>query len=228
MKKLIFLFIVFTQLVNAQITKPLSDFTKVTSFDQIYVFLIASDENKIEISGSHAESVELVYDNNELKIRMPLDKLLKGNDILAKVYYTKLEAVEANEGSSIGNYSSISAINFDILAKEASTIKLKIDAKKVVARVTQGATLEISGKSDNLDIVANAGSIFKSEKCQVNQAVVSVNAGGQANVNASEFVDAKVRAGGIITIYGNPKKVNQKTILGGDIILKTDSKSHLN
>lgn len=220
MKKLIFLFFIFNQMVNAQINKALGDFTKVTSFDQISVFLIASNENKIEISGFNADKVELVYENNELKIRMPLDKLLQGNDILAKVYYTKLEAVEANEGSNIGASGPIVASNFDIIVKEASNIKLNIDTKKITARVTQGGQLEVSGKTNNLDVVVNAAAIFNSQKCETSIANVNVNTGGQANVKASELVDAQVRAGGTINIYGKPKQVNQKTILGGEIVLR--------
>ncbi|RXR20963.1 DUF2807 domain-containing protein [Flavobacterium amnicola] len=220
MKKLIFLFFIFNQMVNAQINKALGDFTKVTSFDQISVFLIASNENKIEISGFNANKVELVYENNELKIRMPLDKLLQGNDILAKVYYTKLEAVEANEGSNIGASTPIVASNFDIIVKEASSIKLNVETKKITARVTQGGRLEVIGKTNNLDVVVNAAAVFNSQNCETSVANVSVNTGGQATVKASELVDAQVRAGGTINIYGKPKQVNQKTILGGEIVLR--------
>jgi len=220
MQKIIFLLFIFTQFVTAQINKSLGDFTKVTCFDQMSIFLIASNENKIEISGFNADKVELIYDNNELKIRMPLDKLLKGNDILAKVYYTNLEAVEANEGSNIGSISPIVTSNFDIIVKEGSSIKLDVDTKKITARVTQGGQLEVNGKTDNLDVIVNAGAVFNSEKCETTSAVVSVNTGGQANVKASELVDAKVRAGGTINIYGKPKQVNQKTILGGEIVLR--------
>jgi hypothetical protein len=31
-------------------------------------------------------------------------------------------------------------------------------------------------------------------------------------------MDAKTRAGGTITIYGNPKQINQKSVAGGKII----------
>jgi len=220
MKKIIFLLFVFTSFVNAQISKSLGDFTKVTSFDQMSIFLIASNENKIEISGFNADKVELVYEKNELKIRMPLDKLLQGNDILAKVYYTKLEALEANEGSNIGASTPIIASNFDIIVKEASSIKLNVDTRKITARVTQGSQLELNGKTNTLEVVVNAAAIFNSQKCETGVANVSVNTGGQANVKASELVDAQVRAGGSINIYGKPKQVNQKTILGGEIVLR--------
>jgi hypothetical protein len=36
-------------------------------------------------------------------------------------------------------------------------------------------------------------------------------------VRASESVDAHVTAGGKILIYGNPKRVERKTTLGGKI-----------
>ena len=49
------------------------------------------------------------------------------------------------------------------------------------------------------------------------QTTISLNAGGNAAIFASEFVDAKVRAGGDIYIYGSPKQINQKTVLGGSI-----------
>ena len=39
----------------------------------------------------------------------------------------------------------------------------------------------------------------------------------QSDVRASQLVEAKVRAGGIITIFGKPKQINQKTVLGGSI-----------
>jgi hypothetical protein len=45
-----------------------------------------------------------------------------------------------------------------------------------------------------------------------------LNAGGSATVFTTDFVDAKVRAGGDIYIHGNPTQINQKTVLGGNII----------
>ena len=36
-------------------------------------------------------------------------------------------------------------------------------------------------------------------------------------MNASDFVDAKTRAGGEITIYGKPKQIIEKSVAGGTI-----------
>jgi hypothetical protein len=63
----------------------------------------------------------------------------------------------------------------------------------------------------------NSGGIYEAKKLLTNQTVITTNAGGEADIYATELVDAKVRAGGDITVYGNPKQLNQKIIAGGKV-----------
>ncbi|WP_136669145.1 head GIN domain-containing protein [Flavobacterium sp. H122] len=212
--------LVFPFLVYSQIERKVGDFSKVTAYDQITVFLIPSTENKVEISGFNADKVELITENNELKIKFPLADESKGNDILAKVYFVKLISVEANGGSNIGSATTITSPSFDIIGKESSKIKLNLKADKINARLSQGSKLDLLGTTENMDVVASNSSKVFAKDCIVKQANVNVNAGGEIYVNASQVVDAKVRAGGSIFIHGNPKKVNKQLILGGDIIMK--------
>ncbi len=203
----------------AQVNKTLGDFDKVTAFDKISVQLIPSTENKIELTGNNSQEVELVTVKDELKIRMPFGKLLKGDDVVAKVYFKKIEALEANEGSYISCDSVLKAINFSLITKEGGQIRAHVEATRIVGKTSSGSVIKLSGTTQNLDVVVSSGGNFEADKCQTTQATVSINAGGSADVRVSDFVDAKVRAGGTITIFGNPKQVNQKTMLGGDIIM---------
>lgn len=203
----------------AQTEKKLGEFNKVTSFDKIDVTLIQGTENKIILHGPSANEVEIVNKNGELKIKLPLTKMLSGDNISATVYYTKLDAVEANEGSSIATKDEISAISFDIICKEGSEVKLlNLKADKLQVRTTQGSIVTVQGKVKNQDILSNSGGKYDGQYCITEQTVVTVNAGGIANVFATDLVDAKTRAGGEIKIYGKPKQINQKTIAGGSII----------
>lgn len=220
MKKLIIIsFLSVTTFVSAQITKNVGDFTKVTAFDKISVQLIASTENKVEIKGNLAGDVEIINANDELKIRMPLGKLLKGDDIVAKVYFKKIEAIEANEGSYVSCETELKSLVFNLIAKEGSQIKVILDTQRLSVKSANGAVIKLSGNAVNMDIVINSGGVLEAKNCTSSQAIVSVNAGGSVDVTASDFVDAKTRAGGSITIYGNPKQVNQKTVLGGNIVV---------
>jgi hypothetical protein len=62
-----------------------------------------------------------------------------------------------------------------------------------------------------------AGGTLETSKLISKQTTISVNAGGDASIHATDYVDAKVRAGGSILIYGKPKEINQKSVLGGII-----------
>jgi hypothetical protein len=202
----------------AQTEKKVGDFNKVTAFDKIDVNLVASTENKVVLTGANSQEVELVNKNGELKIRMPFSKTMQGDAVSATVYYKKLDAVEANEGSRIASTDEISVINFDIICKEGSEIKLtNLQADRLQVRVSQGSIVTIIGTVKNQDILSNSGGKYDGQDCKTAQTVVTVNAGGIAHVYATDLVDAKTRAGGEIKIYGKPKQINEKKIAGGTI-----------
>ncbi|MDV6167746.1 head GIN domain-containing protein [Flavobacterium sp. DG1-102-2] len=222
-KMIVFAAIMLFQLVSAQErTQNIGDFTAVRAFDQIDVLLVKSSENKIVIKGSRKDDVEVVTKNNELKIRMKFSKLLKGDDISVTVYYnTNIDQVDASEGARVASQDIFKATAFAISAKEGAEVKLKLDVKKLTSKAYSGGILDITGTSDNHDIVINTGGIFKGRQFITKQTSVSVNAGGEADVNATEFVDARTKAGGNINVYGNPPQVNKKTFAGGDINIKS-------
>jgi hypothetical protein len=209
--------LIITQLAFSQVEKKVGDFNKVTSFDRIDVTLVSSDENKVILNGNGSNEVEVVNKNGELKIRMPLTRLLDGDNITATVYYKKITAVEANEGSRISSQNTFEAINFDIIAKEGSEIKLKLDVDRVAIRVANGSKINLQGNAKNQDVLINSGGIYKAEKLLTNQIVITANTGGEAEIYATDLVDAKVRAGGEIIIHGKPKQINQKIVAGGTI-----------
>ena len=217
MKKIFLILVLIAQFSFAQITKPIGDFNKVTAFDQIEVLLIESNENKIILNGNGSEEVELINKNGELKIRMPLTKLLSGDNVSATLYFKKLDAVEANEGSRISCNGTFKAIAFDIIAKEGSQIKLNLDVDKLTVRSSNGSNVNVSGKAKNQDAIINSGGELDAEDLITAQTSITANAGGEANVYATDLVDAKTRAGGNIKIYGKPKQINKKTVLGGTI-----------
>jgi hypothetical protein len=217
MKKLLFILLLISSLTYAQTEKKVGDFNKVTAFDQITVELIASEENKVVLSGTNSDVVEVVNKNGELKLRMPLTNLLKGNQVNAKVYYTDLTAIEANEGSQISSDSSIKAIGFDIIAKEGSKIDINLEVSNLNVKITSGGIVKTAGTAKNQDVVISAGAIYEAKELITEQTVISINAGGEATIFATELADAKARAGGDIMIYGNPSQVNKKTFAGGRI-----------
>lgn len=200
-----------------QIKKKPGEFSKVTAFDRIDVMLVAGQENSVEIEGKNSKDVEIVNKNGELKIRLPLLKLLDGENVSVTVYYTNIDAVEANEGSRIACEDKINEMSFDIIAKEGSEVKLIMDVDKLKVRAVSGSTVTVEGSAKVQDVLVNSGSIYIAEKLETQQTTITNNAGGEAHIYATDFVDAKVRAGGEIMIHGKPKKINSKVVAGGEI-----------
>lgn len=215
-------FLMLSQINFAQDkTVKLGDFDQVKVFDRISVLLVQGTENKIEITGNKKDDVEIVNKNGELKVRMKFGKLLKGDDISATVYFTKeINSVEGSEGSYVSSEATFKSIDFLASAKEGAEIKLNLDVKKLKVKAYSGGIVNVKGKATNQDIIVNSGGAVKAKDLQTSQTVVAVNAGGEAEVNASDLVDAKTRAGGNITVYGNPAQVNKKNVIGGNITIK--------
>ena len=85
-------------------------------------------------------------------------------------------------------------------------------------KACSGSKIKLEGTSKNQDIVINTGTILESKKLTSNQIIITANAGSVAEIYVTDFVDANVRAGGEITIYGKPKQINKKTVAGGKIV----------
>lgn len=218
MKKIVvILVLLISNLGWSQVSKDLGEFNSVSVFDRISVQLIPSNENRIEISGTRADEVELINKNGTLKIRMVLKKLLEGEDVSAKLYFKEISDIDASEGSYVICDEPLKLTSIKVNAIEGSEIRLNLDVKKANLRAVTGGILKIKGKATNSDVSLGTGGVLQAMDLQTVQTSVKITTGGEADVRASELVDAKVRAGGNIMIYGNPAQINKSTTLGGSI-----------
>jgi hypothetical protein len=221
MKKIIIIVsVILTQITFAQVTKNLGDFNELKVFDKINVKLIPASENKIIITGKRENEVEVVNKNGELKLRMPFPKLLSGDAISVKLYFKKIESITASEGSYVSSETTFNQTIIDLNSREGSEIHVDVDVQKVNVRAVSGGILDLSGKASNQDVVITSGGVLKAIELHTAQTTISVSAGGKAEIYATTLVDAKVKAGGSILIYGSPKQINKEILLGGSITEK--------
>ncbi|SHM88159.1 head GIN domain-containing protein [Flavobacterium xinjiangense] len=221
MKKLVIIaFVLLSQLTNAQVSRNLGDFDEVKVFDKINVKLISSSENKVVITGDRADEVETVNKNGELKIRMPFPQLLSGNNIVVKLYFKNIESISASEGSYVSSETEFKQTILNLNAKSGAEINIDINVDKVNVKANAGGIIELSGKATNQDVVITSGGILKAKDLHTTQTSISVSAGGNAEIQATTLVDAKVKAGGSIFIYGKPKQINKEVFIGGTITEK--------
>ena len=222
MKKVLILVVfLVVQTTFAQVTKNLGDFNTVKVFDKLNVKLIASSENKAIITGDREEEVEFVNKNGELKIRMPFPKLLAGDAVSIKLYFKTIDGIAASEGSIVSSDAVFSGTILDLNVREGAQISLHLEGvKKVNVKAVSGGIIQLSGNAVNQDVVIMSGGILEARELETSQTTINVSAGGNAEIKASVLVDAKVKAGGNIYVYGRPEQINKETLLGGKIIEK--------
>lgn len=221
MKKVaIIAFVFFSQMTSAQVSRNLGDFDDVKVFDKINVKLIPASENKIVITGDRADEVETVNKNGELKIRMPFPQLLSGDAITIKLYFKNIESISASEGSYVSSDSNFKQTILDLNSKSGAEINIEIAVDKANIKASAGGIINVSGQATNQDVVITSGGILNARELQTSQTTISVAAGGKSEIYATTLVDAKVKAGGSIYIYGKPKQINKEVFIGGTILEK--------
>jgi len=211
--------ILITSVAIAQntIEKTIGEFTQLKVYDLIEVNLVKSKENKVEISGKNTEDVIIVNKNGKLKIRMNLEESFDGKNTSVTLYYTSVDVLDANEGATISSEDKIKQYEIDLRAQEGGKISIKLKVKIANIKAVSGGIIETHGTANSQDVSLNTGGIYKGEDLQTENTKVNIKAAGNAHVKASDLVDIKIRAGGDVFVYGNPKTIKENRVFGGRV-----------
>ncbi len=218
-KTLLILSFFITTIVLSQnpLEKSVGDFNEVKVYDLIEVNLIQSKDNKVVIAGEDVQDVQVINKDGKLKIRMNLDQIFNGNKTFVEVHYTSLGIIDGNEGAVIVSNELIEQDEITLKAQEGARIKVGLDVDEVEIRAVTGGIIETRGRANSQDITLNTGGVYEGKSFETKSTKVNIKAAGEAEVNASKIVDATVRAGGDVIIYGNPETVKENTLFGGRI-----------
>lgn len=211
------LLISLSTLAQNPIEKTVGEFSELKVYDLIEVELIKSDEDKVVISGKNKNDVIVNNKNGTLKIKMKLEEVFDGSNTKVKLYYTKIDVIDGNEGAKIYSNDEIEQFEIDLNAQEGAEIKVKVNVKYINVRAVTGGDIHTSGTAKHQDVSIYTGGDYHGEELKTEHTEVSIRAAGEAYVNATKKVTAKVRAGGDIFIYGNPDNIDESRVLGGRI-----------
>ncbi|WP_340157974.1 DUF2807 domain-containing protein [uncultured Maribacter sp.] len=223
MKSLLFFTMLFcTTLLVAQNNAviPLENFTELQVYDRISVTLVKGEDNKIEIPLEHKKDLSITENDARLRLKMCSGESVLNSTLSLKLYYTEaLSIIDAKKNSRIISTGLVIGTDLAIEAQDASTITLNIAYNNVSAKSTSGSEIKLSGTSTNQEVMIKTGGKLFNKGLKTKNSTVIVLSGGSAEVYTSEAVIAKVKAGGSITVYGNPKSVDKDDTFGGKIAI---------
>lgn len=209
---------VFVRGQDTKITQDLTKFTEVKAFDGISVKLIKSNENKAVITGENIQKVAIVNNDGVLKIRMQIDKIFSGYRTFVDLYYTeKLVVIDVNEDAKISSDDIIRQDVLELKAQEGGELVINAEVDQLLIKTVTGGVIETSGTSKLQDVAINTGGVYQGKQLKTKFSTVNVNAGSRAEIYASDYVKATVKAGGEVLVYGDPAKMDEKTVFGGTV-----------
>ncbi len=217
---LVFLFVSFFQ-SSAQednITRQLQPFREIKAFDGISVNLIPAQENKAVISGANTNKVAIVNNDGVLKIRMQIDKMFSGYRTFVDLYFTQpLVVIDVNEDARISSKETFKQEVLEVKAQEGGEIQIQAEVEQFLVRCVSGGIVKANGSSANQDVQINTGGEYLGKSFTTGFSTVNVNAGSRAEIYATDYVKATVKAGGQVIVFGDPAKMDEKTVFGGKI-----------
>ncbi len=213
-----FLGLQFSVAQNEKITKKLDAFTQVKGFDGLSINLIKSSENKIIIKGANTNKVAVVNNDGILKIRMEIDKIFSGYRTFIDLYYTEdLVVIDVNEDAKIVCNETLKQDVLELKAQEGGELEISAQVEQMLIKSVTGGIIKTRGSSDVQDVAINTGGVYEGKAFKTKFSTVNVNAGSKAEIYASDYVKAVVKAGGEVLVYGDPAKMEEKTVFGGII-----------
>lgn len=196
----------------------LGEFINLKIYSGIEVKLIPSNENKLLISGEDRMDVVAKNKGQTLKIRHSLEHIFNPTFTYVEIYHSEeLDYISLYQGAKLKADSIYKQTSISLKIQEASEAEIKFEGEKLTSIVNSGGKLFLSGKATTHHSSVSSGGSCEGETFETEQSKVNVTAGGLSYINATELVEAKVTAGGIIRIYGNPKKTVTNKSIGGQI-----------
>ena len=137
-----------------------------------------------------------------------------------RVHYTKdLQFLEANGRGQIWSQEDLYFDN-DLTVKlfNGGEIRLNLYCDSLSANLSQGAIIQLRGKARALQVKSTTNATFSGYEFETEKAEVVATGTGKAKVSVSKYLKATASSKGFIGYVGEPKKVDDKTSLGGEIL----------
>lgn len=162
---------------------------------------------KVESDQSLLQYIETVVENGRLIVRFRNDVSI-GDYHDAEVYVSapELNTFETRGSGNIKGEEKISDKNkISVIVSASGDIELKLDCPVIETKTHGSGGIKLDGESKNIFCEVNASGDVEASGLKAETAKVSIHGSGNAEVFASESLDAEIFASGDVHYKGEPK-----------------------
>ena len=218
---LIALFLFFIWLTNAfgQSERSIEPFDAISVTGDIEIILTPGDEPKLKIDAHNIpeDQIKIRVAAGKLRIQLINALFYKDDDVTIEVFYQNLREIKAQAGTRIRCRDTIQGDQLTINVNSGAVANLKVEVNSFEGSASEGGNLKVAGQTTTQRASAASGGMYNAFKLESARTYAKANTGGQAEIVATESLEATANTGGIVEYKGNPKERSVRTILGGTI-----------
>lgn len=207
------------------ITRTTSEYDGVKfagSFDYI---LVAGKEGNITIEGEENLLQYIITEVKDGQLIVRMENRInmqtsRNKTIKITVPFESINSVSLSGSGDVWNEHVIAANKLKVLLTGSGDVKLKIKTGSLEATLTGSGDLELKGETESSLINVTGSGDFEGFDLNANDAEVSVNGSGSAQIVCNGHLKARVAGSGDIKYTGTPKKEDNKVSGSGRISKK--------
>lgn len=201
-------------------TVSTSDYNSIRGIGSMDIHLEKGQEGSIRVKtdANLQEYIIVEVENDVLKIRIKKNTRLKTkNGIHVYVPFMDINEVSLVGSGDIDTRDTIKSDELDLKVTGSGDVKLSVDTNDLDAKITGSGDIVLTGKTKELDVTISGSGDFNGEDLSSESTTVQVSGSGDAFVNASGYLNARVNGSGDIRYGGNPAKQDTKVSGSGRI-----------
>ncbi len=182
--------------------------------------LIKSNEHKIvaTIDENLGSMLDIEVKDSQLSIKIKNGNYLLQNKVKIQVFYTQLSELHALSGANIVADFLEPYLKLDF--ESGSIADFSFDGDVLNLESGSGSNITFKGKAGKVMIIGESGSIIDARELVANDCSIELGSGAQADIFASQNLEATASSGASITYFGNPKNIKTIEIESGASIKK--------
>jgi hypothetical protein len=150
-------------------------------------------------------------EGNTLKIGTDGVGWIESDGMKVVVKMKDIQNLSFSGGSSVTTSGVLRGPQTVVKVSSGSDASLNFEADKLIAQVSSGSHLTLSGKALSMDISSSGGSDVDAEKFTANDINAQASGGSSMDVHAAVNLTAKASSGSSISYAGNPKIVREES-----------------
>jgi hypothetical protein len=202
-------------------------FNAIDVFGPFKVELIKSDKNRIELNYKDVDSDDVVAEVSRNTLKLKLRNRHYVNDwdsekawddyIQVKVYYTDLDAINAQAGAIVLTGGQLKSKNLAIESSMGAEVSLDVLSKNLYLKSTMGAVARLSGNTEYLEVKSSMGGVIKAAQLKSKTAYIKANMGAEVFVFVTDEIEVAAGLGAVVDYLGNPGVRLTSTNLGAEV-----------